>query len=358
MRYWFDDRPSQEVAASSPGRAATQTKVALAPREGTAASVYEMAGGAVVTVAVNGQRSRGPFSEPAQGAGSGFIVDGQGHILTNNHVVRGAQSIVVTLADGTSMPAKLVGSDPGSDLALLKADVPEDKLVIAELGDSDLVVVGEPVVAIGAPFGLEQSVTAGIVSAMGRTFGEASGRPMRDLIQTDAPINPGNSGGPLFNLQGEVIGITTSIESPVRASVGIGFAIPINAAKRLLPDLKVGSQIDHPWIGIRGQAITQQLARQLGLPVERGVLVIQAVPDGPAAKAGIRGGTIEGAVVQPRGGDILTAIDGREVRAVEDIAGYLDTKRVGDTVIVDLLREGKVVQIEVKLDAWPRSEQS
>lgn len=357
MRYWIDHQP-KDVAASTLRSATAQTKVALPIQGGSAASVYAGAGGAVVTVEVSAQQTRGMFSQPAQGEGSGFIVDEQGHIVTNYHVVQGAQNVSVILADETRVSAKVVGTDPGSDLALLKADVPQDKLIVAKLGDSDKLSVGDPVVAIGAPFSLPQTVTAGIVSALKRTFGDANGRPMRNLIQTDAPINPGNSGGPLFNLQGEVIGITTSIESPVRASVGIGFAIPINTAKALLPDLAGGGKIDHPYIGISGQAINETLAGQLQLPVTKGVLVMQTVADGPAAKAGIQGGDIQRSTGMPTGGDIITAVDSKEVRTVEDIAGYLDTKHVGDTVTVDLLRNGKTMQVKVQLEAWPQSQQS
>lgn len=290
-----------------------------------------------------------------QGEGTGFIVDESGLILTNNHVIEGAQRITIVFGDNSRTTATVVGRDPQSDLAVLKAEIPADKLVVAPLGDSDLVETGEPVVAIGAPFGLNGTVTSGIVSATKRDWGQTQGgRPMRGLIQTDAPVNPGNSGGPLFNMNGEVIGITTAIESPVRGSVGIGFAIPINQAKKLLPQLSTGQNVQHPWLGISGIAITEDVAAEQQLPVKEGVLVAETVSDGPAEKAGVRGGreTEEGAI--PAGGDIITAVDGKMVKTVQEISRYLDTLKVGDKVKLSVLRDGKAQDITVTLGAWQR----
>ncbi|MDO8672582.1 MAG: trypsin-like peptidase domain-containing protein [Dehalococcoidia bacterium] len=196
---------------------------------------------AVVSVTALSTPSRSRRLSPqTEAGGTGFIVNDKGSILTNYHVVQGATSVTITLLDGTTIDAKVVGSDPGKDLALLMADIPKDKIVVVYLGDSDAVEPGDLAIAIGSPFGLDHTVTSGIISALNREFGTANGSPMRGLIQTDAPINPGNSGGPLFDANGAVIGITTSIESPVQGSVGIGFAIPINAVKRVLPQLEKG----------------------------------------------------------------------------------------------------------------------
>jgi S1-C subfamily serine protease len=293
-----------------------------------------------------------------RGEGSGFVVDAQGHVLTNYHVVDGASRVTVILQDGTRVTAEVVGTDPGGDLALLKATIPADKLSIAALGDSDAVEPGDPAVAIGTPFGLEHTITAGIISAVDREFGAAAGRPMRGLIQTDAPINPGNSGGPLLNGRGEVIGITTAIESPVRGSVGIGFAIPINAAKQLLPRLQAGQTIQHAWLGIAGVSVTSEIAAEAGLPssVTQGVLVTQVTPGSPAAQAGLRGGTSDpnaSAAAIPRGGDVIVAVDGRSVQRVQDIGGYLDSKQPGDTVTITILRNGGRQDLRATLAPWP-----
>lgn len=292
-----------------------------------------------------------------QGQGSGFIVDNQGQIITNYHVVEGASRITVVLRDGTQVQGKVVGADPQSDLAVVKADIPADKLTVATLGDSDAVQPDETAVAIGSPFGLDQTITAGIVSAVKRDWGTANGRPMRGLIQTDAPVNPGNSGGPLFNANGEVIGITTAIESPVEGSVGIGFAIPINQAKKLLPDLSTGKSVEHPWLGIAGMAVSDAISEGIDLPVKQGVLVTEATANGPALKAGLRGGRAAQPGDIPTGGDIITAVDGKPVTTVQQVADYINTKKVGDTVKLTILRDGKQQEVTVTLGAWQSQQQ-
>ena len=227
-----------------------------------------------------------------RGEGTGFIVDGDGHIVTNNHVVEGASQVSVVLSDGTRLQAEVVGRAPDSDLAVLKASIPADKTAIAALGDSDARRPGRP----GG--GHRDAVRPGADPDRGdrerRQPGlrAGRGRPMRGLIQTDAAINPGNSGGPLLNAAGEVIGVTTAIESPVGGNVGVGFAVPSNTVKRLLPQLKAGQTIQHPWLGISGIALDADVAREAGLPadVTQGVVVATVAPDSPAAKAGLRGG--------------------------------------------------------------------
>jgi|GEM_PF-411419 len=295
-----------------------------------------------------------------EGEGAGFIVDDQGHILTNYHVVQGADRITVVLLDGTQVPAQLVGSDPGSDLAVLQASLPAGKYAVATLGDSDAIEPGDTAIAIGTPFGFDHSVTAGIISGVNRDFGQTvNGRPMHGLIQTDAPINPGNSGGPLLDAAGEVIGITTSIESPVRGSVGIGFAIPINQAKRLLPQLEAGKQVQHAWLGIAGVALTPDAASSLGLPsgITQGVVVMEVSPNSPAASAGLRGSSSTSPTA-PAGANVIVAVDGRAVSKVEDIAGYLDTKSPGDTVTLTIYRGGQKQDVRVTLAPWPASQPS
>lgn len=294
---------------------------------------------------------------PQRGAGTGVIVDGQGYILTNNHVVDNAQTVNVTLASGENLSAKVLGRDPGNDLAVVKVEADKDKLVPAKLGDIEGLKVGQIAIAIGSPFGLERTVTVGVISSLGRTFATSSGtRPLRNLIQTDAAINPGNSGGPLLNSKGEVIGINTAIESPVQGSVGVGFAVPVNAAKKALPDLMAGKAVRHPWLGISGSPVTGELAKTLGVD-PGGVYVAEVIPGGPAEKAGIKGAAGHGESTTPtevpKGGDVILAVDGKKVNKVEEISSYLDTKSPGDTVTVTVRREGQTTEVQVTLAEWP-----
>ncbi|HEX2987449.1 MAG TPA: trypsin-like peptidase domain-containing protein, partial [Chloroflexota bacterium] len=241
-------QPQMGSSALVAGASAVVTRQSILD-EDTVVSVYEKLSPTVVNITSKGIQVDTPLGQiPQQGAGSGVIIDDQGHILTNNHVVEGATELEVTLSNGDSVQGKLLGRDPGTDLAVIKIDVDKAKLTVAPLGDSNALKVGQLAIAIGNPFGLDRTVTVGVISSLGRTYASSTGsRPIRDMIQTDAAINPGNSGGPLLNSKGEVIGINSVIESPVRGSVGIGFAIPINTAQRILPDLIAGKSITHPW---------------------------------------------------------------------------------------------------------------
>ncbi|MBI2953174.1 MAG: trypsin-like peptidase domain-containing protein [Chloroflexi bacterium] len=330
--------------------------------DGPIIAAYQAVSPAVVFITSVGQ-AQDTFlggSAPTRGTGSGFIFDDQGHILTNNHVIAGASSLEVTLADDTTLPAKVVGRDPGSDLAVIKIELPAGKqLTAAALGDSDALRVGELAIAIGNPFGLDRTVTVGVVSSLGRNYPSQSGRVIANMIQTDAAVNPGNSGGPLLNSNGEVVGINTAIESPVGASVGIGFAVPINTVKQFLPQMLAGGQVKHAYLGISGQAITPNLADELKLSVKQGVYVVDVVADGPAEKAGIKGAAARsssrglGRQSTPQGGDVITAVDAKEMKKVEDIVSYLDTKQVGDAVKVQITRGGSELTLDVKLGEWP-----
>jgi len=317
------------------------------------ADLYDRVSPSVVNITVRTRLSgSGNVPEFEQGTGSGIVLDTEGNILTNNHVVGDGGRLVVTLADGTKLNARLVGSDPLSDLAVVRVQTSPEKLHPAVLGDSDHVRVGQLAVAIGNPFGLERSLTTGVISAVGRVRPSGLGRrSIPNMIQTDAAINPGNSGGPLLNSAGEVIGINTQIQTAggIRGNMGVGFAVPVNAAKRALPDLLAGRKVQHPWLGISGIAVSEDLAEEYNLPVKEGVLVAEVLPDSPAAQAGLRGGGRR----DPASGDIVLTLDGRNVKAVEDIVSYLDRRNVGDRVTLTFLRDGVPHTTEVTLAAWP-----
>jgi S1-C subfamily serine protease len=259
--------------------------------------------------------------------------------------------VSVRFSTGDVREAQVLGTDSGNDLALLKVDLPPNTPV-APLGNSDQVQVGETVVAIGSPFGLDQTVTQGIVSAVRRDWQPRNGRVRRNLIQTDAPINPGNSGGPLLNARGEVIGITSMIESPVEGSVGVGFAVPINTAQRLLSQLEAGAHLQPVWLGITGQEVDPAIARDQSLPVSTGVLILSVAPNSPAAQAGLRGGQGTNERI-PSGGDVITAVDGKSVTTMTDLAEQLSGHKPGDVVTVTIARGGQTQQVRVTLQAWP-----
>jgi serine protease Do len=287
------------------------------------------------------------------GVGSGIVIDQEGHILTNNHVVGNFDVIDVIFADRRSVQAVVVGRDPGNDLAVIRVDVETDLLVPARLGDSDLVRAGEPVFAVGNPFDLEGTITEGIVSGIGRTV-LGTGRPLRQLIQADAAINPGNSGGGLFNINGDVIGITTAIENPSgdRVFVGIGYAVPIHIAHRFLPPMIAGETIQHPRLGVSLQDVSPSMAQSLGLGVEQGVFIASIVPGTSADRAGLRGGIDNtGQAI----GDVIIAIDSESILSFEELAAYIDTRSVGDVIGVTIVRDGAEMTIEVVLEAWQSS---
>jgi 2-alkenal reductase len=290
------------------------------------------------------------------------MFDDQGHILTNSHVVADADRLEITLANGTTLPARLVGRDVRFDLAVIKANIPPDQLHVLALGDSDQVLVGEQAVAIGNPFGLDGTVTRGIVSGRRAVVAEPGGGDgvLINAIQTDASINPGNSGGPLLNGRGEVIGINTLGLMPNGGQAGLNFAIPVNNARRILTDLLAGGSYAHPFIGISSAEITTQVASALSLGSAEGLLVQSVEPDTGAARAGLRGGSQQREVGSRQvvtGGDVILSIDGRKVRRPEDLIAYLElNKKAGDTVVLTLLRDGRQRDVEVKLGERPRAD--
>ncbi len=272
-------------------------------------------------------------SRPQQSLGSGFIIDRDGYILTNNHVVEKADMIMVKLADEEEYEAKVVGRDPRTDLALIKINA-RGELPVVRLGDSEALQVGDWVLAIGNPFGLGQTVTAGIVSAKGRVIGQG---PYDDFIQTDAAINPGNSGGPLFNINGEVVGINTAIFSQSGGSVGIGFAVPVNLAKRLVPELKTTGRVRRGWLGVSIARITEEAAKALKLKNRKGAVVVEVAERGPADRAGLQSG------------DVVVSFDGKDVADAQDLPRIVGSTPIGKEVSLGTIREGRRRDVKVTI---------
>jgi serine protease Do len=309
---------------------------------------------------------QGPQERIRLGVGSGFVWDTAGHIVTNNHVVAGAERITVTLHDGTTVPAKVVGTDPDSDLAVAQVDLPANRLRPVQLADSMQVKVGQLTAAFGNPFGLQSTMTVGFVSALGRALPvEADNEhgpsyTITDILQTDAPLNPGNSGGVLVDDAGRVIGVTSAIMSPAGVSAGIGFAIPSAMVQKVVPVLIQTGHYEHPWLGMSGTSLTPELATAMGLkPAQRGVLVADVVPDGPADRAGLHGSdrqvTIDGERVH-LGGDVIVALDGQPVKGSDDLVTALARRtEVGQTVSLTLLGHGQEHTVRVILAARPTS---
>ena len=295
---------------------------------------------------------------PVEGAGSGFVIDAKGYILTNFHVVQGAQTIEVVLGDQTRHAAKFIGADQRNDVALIKIEPGAKPLAVLPLGDSAALQVGQKVLAIGNPFGFQSTLTTGVVSALGRTVQTGQNTLIDEAIQTDAAINRGNSGGPLINTHGEVIGINSAIYTPTGTTAGIGFAIPVNTAKRIAHDLITDGRVHQAFIGVETIPINESFAEALGLPAQEGLLVQTTTKGGPAAEAGIKGGDRVAQAGMRRfyiGGDVITAIDGQKVTTQLDVNLALNKKRPGDEVKVSLFRGGKKIDIEVKLGERPGS---
>lgn len=292
------------------------------------------------------------------GSGSGSIIDKRGYVLTNNHVVRNAYKVYITLSSGSEFEGKVIGVDPENDLAVIQFDPKDEVLITIPFGSSDSLKVGRKVLAIGNPFGLNRTMTTGIISSMGRSVKSDNGLIIRDLIQTDASINPGNSGGPLLNSRGEMIGINTMIYSPSGGSVGIGFAVPIDTAKRIISDLIKFGKVLRGWIDIDPVQLFPALVRYADLPVSRGILVSRTIPGGNAEKAGIRGGSRNRVVRSRRnviylGGDIIVAVDGEKIETLADLYIALEDNKPGDRIQVSLYRGRKKIKLELTLSERP-----
>jgi S1-C subfamily serine protease len=359
----------------------TQSGPLLAAYQGTLEQIYAQVNPSVVNINISQSASslNLPFNHPSLGSGkgsnplvqtalgSGFVWDTQGDIVTNNHVVSGADAISVTFADGSTYSANLVGADPNSDLAVVKVNAPASELHPVQLADSNQVKVGQLAIAIGNPYGLSGTMTAGIISGLSRTLPvgldnqNAQSSPtysIPDIIQTDASINPGNSGGVLVNSDGQVIGVTSAIESSSNSNSGIGFVIPSSIVQKVVPSIIQTGTYQHPWIGIEGTTVTPDLAAADNLPSgQQGVLVISVTPNSPAAKAGLRGGTqtqnLNGNQIS-LGGDVITAVDGQPVTRFEDLTSYLlNNTQVGQTISLTILRGGQEMSVKLTLGVLP-----
>jgi S1-C subfamily serine protease len=361
---------SSQAANSTAAQSATAAPTALPADMTPLEALYARVNPSVVNIQVATQATSGSSSSSSSspqysqvGEGSGFVYDNQGDIVTNNHVVAGADVLYVTFSDGTMLKAKIVGTDPSSDLAVIQVQSDITHSVPLPLGDSDLLLVGQQVVAIGSPFGLAGSMTFGIVSALGRslpagTNTSSSSYAIPDIIQTDAAINPGNSGGPLLDMNGNVVGVNAAIESSTTGGSGVGFTIPSNIVKKVVPVLIANGSYQHTWLGISTFSLTQPVAEALNLPsTQRGVVVVQVTPGSPAEQAGLVASTkvvmVMGGQV-PSDGDIIIKIDNTPVTSFGDLISYLTLKTsVGQVVNLTVLRNGAEVKVPVTLVARP-----
>ena len=306
-------------------------------------------------VRVNTQRNQ--TINDVGGVGSGFVFDKKGHIITNAHVIEDSTKTVVTFLDGRSYNAEIIGIDQYTDIGVIKVNADLKLLQPLTLGDSSNLQVGEPITAIGNPFGLSGSMTSGIISQMGRLLPSGSGYSIPDVIQTDAAINPGNSGGPLLNMRGDIVGINTAIQSTTGEFTGVGFAIPSQTVAKIVPTLISEGEYNHPWIGISGRDIDPDMANVLGLKDALGFLIITVVEDSPASEAGLIGSdkTIKVESREyPVGGDIILAVDGIDVRKIDDILIHLQrVKTVGDEMNLEILRDGRTTNVTIVLQERP-----
>ena len=337
------------------GGATTTVRELVAPRSSTASTaglalgqIYARAVPGVVEVAATGASD--PFGRAGESQGSGFVVDAKGHVVTNQHVVDGADSIRVTFASGSTYRASLVGADAATDVAVLDVRAPAAALRPLAFADSSRVAVGDPVAAIGAPFGLESTLTSGIVSATGREIAGPDGTPIENAIQTDAAVNHGNSGGPLLEQRGKVIGIVSQIESGSGGSDGVGFAVPSNTVKRVVAQLIASGGVRHARLGVQVQTIPASAARSLGVPA--GVAVTSVEPGGAADAAGLEASTnaldVDG-VSYPTGGDVIVGVDGTRVRTAQELRAAIAAHRPGDTVVLRVARDGETRTLRAAL---------
>lgn len=358
LQWPFGGKQPQSNTATPFVFAAPQ-QVPLLPEEKVNIAIYRNVSPAVVNISST-VLAMDVFANvvPEEGMGSGIILTPNGYILTNAHVVADAQRLEVMLLNGKTYKAKLIGGDVSRDVALIKIDPGNMKLPTIAMGDSSQLQVGQMVYAIGNPFGLNSTLTTGVISSLGRTLKAENGRLMENIIQTDAAINPGNSGGPLLNSAGQLIGINTAIFSPSGSNAGIGFAIPANSARRIAEDLISYGHVVRPYLGVEiGLEITPASAEALNLPVKQGLMVARVIKGAPAERAGLQSAgksIIVGNRRLPIGGDIITAYDGHPAESADKFSNYIDSKRPGDTVHLDINRNGKPSTVTVTLSERPR----
>jgi S1-C subfamily serine protease len=327
----------------------------------TISDIYGSAKRGVVQVLATSVVSDNPFfgAQQARVLGSGFVIDKSGHVVTNYHVIEGASKVEVSFSGNDEMPATVVGKDPSTDIAVLRIKGAQGRaLTPLELGSSDAVRVGDAVVAIGNPFGLERTVTAGIVSALQREITAPNGFAIDRVIQTDAAINHGNSGGPLLNADGKVIGVASQIESSSGGNVGIGFAVPINTVKDVVSQLLEHGKVEHAYIGVELATITTELASNVRLPVDHGVLIQRVRPGSPAAQAGLRGGTTQVVVDGESylvGGDVITRADGQPIESAEELRSVVTSKQPGEEIALEIHRQNETKEVTVKLGRQPNT---
>lgn len=339
--------------ASTP---ATAAPVASTGESLSVSEIYREVADGVVEIAVSSTAGDTPFGggETRRGQGSGFVYDDAGHVVTNYHVVEGATSVEVTLADGSTHSARVLGSDPSTDLAVLEVDAPAGTLAPLAIGDSDALEVGEQVVAIGSPFGLDATVTSGIVSALERRITAPNGFAIDAAIQTDAAINHGNSGGPLLNGRAEVVGVNSQIETDSGGNVGIGFAVPTSAVQEVVSQILESGSVEHAYLGVGVETIPADVAEQLGVPA--GVALTQVREGAPAAAAGLRAATgsrtVDG-VAYPTGGDVVTEIEGTAVASAEELQDLIAEHAPGDAIELTVVRDGETQTVTVTLGTRP-----
>ena len=349
----LSDRLQPARAAYSEKSPSSITDPAIAGDEQNNIEIYRTLSPGVVNVhSTSYARDFFGFVEPQEGSGSGSVIDQDGNILTNYHVIEGAQKLAVSFGGQKNYAAKVVGGDPDTDLAVIKLiEMPKEALTIIPLGDSDKLEVGQKVLAIGNPFGMDRTLTTGVISGLQRPIRARNGRPIEGAIQTDASINPGNSGGPLFDSHGRMIGINSQILSPSGASAGVGFAVPVNIAKRIVPELVRSGEIRRPKLGISTRDV-ETLKNQVELPISEGVLIWQVAPGGPAANAGLRGLTqTENGDVEI--GDVIVGIDNEKVGSTDDLYRILNKHPLGDQVQVQIFRNGRRTSVPVRLTETP-----
>jgi putative serine protease PepD len=346
---------SSAQTPTSPTSAATTapTSSGSTANEGSTPQVYDKVSPAVVQISgittVQGQQM--------EVLGSGIIIDSSGDILTNYHVISGASDLTVTLSDEAAVSAQVVGTDPADDLAVIKGNFSGISLTVATLGDSSQARIGESVIAIGNPFGLQETVTEGVLSGNDRTLPSQTSKPLVEMFQTDAAINPGNSGGPLVDMNGNVIGVNTALENPSGQDVfvGIGYAIQINDAKDHLPDMLAGKTIVHARLGVSTITVNPAVAKTLGLSVNAGAYVVAVDSGGPAAQAGLQAAGSSGPnpLLTPTGGDVIVSVDSTTINTSDDLINYIDSKAPGDKVTLHVVRGTSKLDLTATLAAWP-----